>query len=70
MTLLAITGSIVLILLVLIYRSPIFWAIPFFVVVRTDSATRGAGYLLGSAGLTVSRLRGRANGPRTRGALP
>ena len=53
-TLLAITGSIVLILLVLIYRSPIFWAIPFFVVILTESATRGAGYLLGSAGLTVT----------------
>jgi RND superfamily putative drug exporter len=53
-TLLAITGSIVLILLVLIYRSPIFWVIPFFVVVLTESATRGAGYLLGSAGLTVT----------------
>ena len=53
-TLLAITGSIVLILLVLIYRSPIFWAIPFFVVILTESATRGAAYLLGSAGLTVT----------------
>ena len=53
-TLLAITGSIVLILLVLIYRSPIFWAIPFFVVILTESATRGTGYLLGSAGLTVT----------------
>jgi RND superfamily putative drug exporter len=53
-TLLAITGSIVLILLVLIYRSPIFWAIPFFIVVLTESATRGAGYLLGSAGLAVT----------------
>ena len=45
MTLLAITGSIVLVLLVLIYRSPIFWAIPFFVVLLTEAATRGAGYL-------------------------
>ena len=53
-TLLAITGSIVLLLLVLIYRSPIFWAIPFFVVILTESATRGAAYLLGSAGLTVT----------------
>jgi RND superfamily putative drug exporter len=53
-TLLAITGSIVLILLVLIYRSPIFWAIPFFVVILTEAATRGAGYLLGSAGLTIT----------------
>jgi RND superfamily putative drug exporter len=53
-TLLAITGSIVLLLLVLIYRSPIFWAIPFFIVVLTEAATRGAGYLLGSAGLTVT----------------
>jgi putative drug exporter of the RND superfamily len=53
-TLLAITGSIVLILLVLIYRSPIFWAVPFFVVVLTEAATRGAGYLIGQAGLTIT----------------
>ena len=53
-TLLAITGSIVLILLVLIYRSPIFWAVPFFVVLLTEAATRGAGYLIGQAGLTIT----------------
>ena len=53
-TLLAITGSIVLVLLVLIYRSPIFWAVPFFVVLLTEAATRGAGYLIGQAGLTIT----------------
>jgi RND superfamily putative drug exporter len=53
-TLLAITGSIVLALLVLIYRSPIFWAVPFFVVLLTEAATRGAGYLIGQAGLTIT----------------
>jgi RND superfamily putative drug exporter len=53
-TLLAITGSIVLLLLVLIYRSPVFWAIPFFVVVLTEVSTRGAGYLLGELGLTIT----------------
>ncbi|HEY8582294.1 MAG TPA: MMPL family transporter, partial [Capillimicrobium sp.] len=51
--LLAITGSLVLILLVLIYRSPIFWIVPFFTVLIAEGASRGAGALLGQAGLTI-----------------
>ena len=39
-----------LILLIIIYRSPIFWAIPFFSVVLAEAASRGAGYLLAEAG--------------------
>jgi RND superfamily putative drug exporter len=44
----------VLVLLVVIYRSPIFWLIPFVVVFLAEAATRGAAYLLGSSGLDVS----------------
>jgi RND superfamily putative drug exporter len=51
--LLAITGSLVLLLLVLIYRSPIFWTVPFFTVLIAEGASRGAGALLGEAGLTI-----------------
>jgi RND superfamily putative drug exporter len=47
-------ASIVLILLILIYRSPIFWAIPFFAVVLAEGASRGAGYLLADAGVTIN----------------
>lgn len=52
--LLAATGTLVLVLLILIYRSPIFWIIPFVTVLFAEGASRGAGYLLGSAGLTVT----------------
>lgn len=52
--LLAATGTLVLVLLILIYRSPIFWLLPFITVVFAEGASRGAGYLLGSAGLTVT----------------
>lgn len=51
--LLAITGGLVLFLLVLIYRSPIFWVVPFFTVLIAEGASRGAGALLGQAGLTI-----------------
>ena len=37
-TLLGVTALVVLILLILIYRSPIFWAIPFFTVLLAESA--------------------------------
>ncbi|MTD45206.1 MMPL family transporter [Conexibacter sp. W3-3-2] len=52
--LLAITGSLVLLLLILIYRSPIFWLVPFVTVIFAEGASRGAGALLGEAGLTVT----------------
>jgi RND superfamily putative drug exporter len=52
--LLFVAASIVLILLILIYRSPIFWMIPFFAVVLAEGASRGAGYLLAEAGVTIN----------------
>ena len=44
------TGGLVLLLLIAIYRSPIFWLIPFFTVILTEGATRGLAALLGEAG--------------------
>lgn len=52
--LLAITGGLVLLLLILIYRSPVFWLIPFFTVLLTEGASRGMAGLLGETGLTVN----------------
>ena len=44
-------GGLVLILLILIYRSPIFWAIPFFTVLFAEVSSRG---------LRLPAVRGRA----------
>ena len=44
---------VVVLLLVLNYRSPVFWVIPFSVVLIAEFANQGIGYLLGSAGLTI-----------------
>lgn len=52
--LLAITGGLVLFLLILIYRSPIFWLVPFFTVLLTEGASRGMAAVLGEAGLTIN----------------
>jgi RND superfamily putative drug exporter len=57
-TLLGVTALIVLILLVIIYRSPIFWAIPFFTVLLAESTARGIGYLLAEAGVTINGQSG------------
>ena len=57
-TLLYAAAAIVLILLVIIYRSPIFWAIPFFSVILAEGASRGAGYLLAEAGVTINGQTG------------
>ncbi|MDX6692167.1 MAG: putative drug exporter of the superfamily, partial [Solirubrobacteraceae bacterium] len=46
--------GLVLVLLILIYRSPIFWLIPIFAVAFAELATRGIGYLLTQAGVTVN----------------
>jgi RND superfamily putative drug exporter len=51
-------AGIVLVLLIAIYRSPIFWAIPFFSVLLAEGASRGAGYVLGEAGLTINGQTG------------
>jgi RND superfamily putative drug exporter len=53
-TLLFTTAILVLVLLVLIYRSPIFWIIPLFAVLLAEFVVRGIGYLLASAGLVIN----------------
>lgn len=53
-TLLLTTAILVLVLLVLIYRSPIFWIIPLFAVLLAEFVVRGIGYVLASAGLVIN----------------
>ena len=57
-TLLYATALLVLILLIIIYRSPIFWLIPFFSVILAELISRGMGYLLAEAGVTVTGQSG------------
>jgi putative drug exporter of the RND superfamily len=57
-TLLYATAGLVLLLLIVIYRSPIFWMIPFFSVLLAEVTTRGLGYLLAEAGVTVTGQSG------------
>jgi RND superfamily putative drug exporter len=57
-TLLYATAALVLLLLIVIYRSPIFWMIPFFAVVLAEVSSRGFGYLLAEAGVTVTGQSG------------
>ncbi|HEY1540650.1 MAG TPA: MMPL family transporter [Solirubrobacteraceae bacterium] len=45
---------LVLVLLILIYRSPIFWLVPIVSVGFAELATRGIGYELTTAGVTVN----------------
>ena len=52
------TALLVLILLIIIYRSPIFWLIPFFSVILAEITSRGMGYLLAEAGVTVTGQTG------------
>ncbi len=52
------TALLVLILLIIIYRSPIFWLIPFFAVILAEITSRGMGYLLAEAGVTVTGQSG------------
>jgi len=47
-------AALVLVLLVLIYRSPVFWLVPFLVVLLTEAASRGAQALLVDAGATIT----------------
>jgi RND superfamily putative drug exporter len=51
-------ATIVLVLLILIYRSPIFWIIPFTAVILAEGASRGAGYLLADSGVTINGQTG------------
>jgi RND superfamily putative drug exporter len=52
------TAGLVLVLLIVIYRSPVFWTIPFFSVALAEVTTRGIGYLLADAGVTVTGQTG------------
>ncbi|HEX4806667.1 MAG TPA: MMPL family transporter [Conexibacter sp.] len=61
-TLLLATAALVFVLLILIYRSPIFWAIPLLTVLFAEATARAIGYGLAEAGVTV-------NG-QTAGVLP
>ncbi len=53
-TLLFATLGLVFVLLIIIYRSPIFWAIPLFSVIFAEVATRGVAYLFAKNGLTLN----------------
>ncbi|HEX8105510.1 MAG TPA: MMPL family transporter [Solirubrobacteraceae bacterium] len=57
-TLLYAAALIVFVLLILIYRSPIFWTIPFFTVLLAEAASRGFGYLIAEAGVTINGQSG------------
>ncbi len=57
-TLLIATASLVFILLVLIYRSPVFWILPLFAVLVAESVVRGLGYLLADAGVVINGQTG------------
>jgi len=52
------TALLVLVLLIVIYRSPVFWLIPFFSVLLAELTTRGLGYLIADAGVTVTGQSG------------
>jgi len=53
-TLLLATASIVFILLLIVYRSPIFWFFPLFAVAMAELASRGIGFGLTEIGVTVN----------------
>jgi len=53
-TLLLATAALIFVLLILIYRSPVFWAIPLFSVICAEVATRALGYGIATAGVTVN----------------
>ena len=57
-TLLFATVALVFFLLVLIYRSPIFWALPLAAVLVAEAVVRGLGYLLAEAGVVINGQTG------------
>jgi RND superfamily putative drug exporter len=57
-TLLLVTALLVFVLLVVIYRSPIFWALPLLAVFFAEGLVRGLGYLLTQAGVVVNGQTG------------
>ena len=52
--LLLVTVALVFVLLILIYRSPIFWAIPLVSVGFAEAIAEGVGYLLTQLGVTIN----------------
>jgi len=52
--LLLVTVLLVFVLLILIYRSPIFWAIPLLSVALAEAIAEGVGYLLTQLGVTIN----------------
>ncbi len=54
--LLIVTVALVFVLLILIYRSPIFWAIPLAAVGLAELTAEGLGYVLTQVGVTVDSL--------------
>jgi RND superfamily putative drug exporter len=57
-TLLLGTALLVFVLLIIIYRSPIFWIIPLVCVLFAEAGSRGLGYALEEAGVTVNGQSG------------
>ncbi len=57
-TLLFVTAGLVFVLLVLIYRSPVFWMLPLFTVLLAESVVRGLGTLLADAGVVINGQTG------------
>jgi len=57
-TLLFTTALLVFVLLVIIYRSPIFWVIPLLAVLFAESLVRGLGTLLAEAGIVINGQTG------------
>ena len=53
-TLLLATGLLVFVLLVIIYRSPIFWIIPLLSVLMAEAFSRFCGWAIAEAGVTVN----------------
>ncbi len=53
-TLLLATGLLVFVLLIIIYRSPIFWIIPLLSVLMAEGFSRFCGWALAEAGVTVN----------------
>jgi RND superfamily putative drug exporter len=53
-TLLLSAALLVFVLLVIIYRSPIFWVFPLLAVFFAEAVVRGLGYLLASSGVVIN----------------
>ncbi len=53
-TLLFATLGLVFVLLIAIYRSPIFWILPLFSIIVAVGASRGLAYVLGKNGVTIT----------------